>query len=112
MLARLLANPALIVEVIDYTHRLNGPVEQFKAVARLIDGSNLHLNEVWIAGELKKYAYYQISPLGTVIQGWDNAPHHPEVSTYPHHHHFGEEVAASTASTLADVLATLAQQLV
>ena len=111
MLAQMQAYPTLIVEIIDYTHRLNGLVEQFKAVARLRDGSNLHLNEVWIAGELKKYAYYQVSPIGAVIQGWDNAPHHPEISTYPHHSHTDEGVSASAASTLADVLTTLTQQL-
>lgn len=111
MLAHLQAHPTLIVEVIDYTHRLSGAVEQFKAVARLRDGSNLHLNEVWVAGERKKYAYYQVAPSGAVIQGWDNAPHHPEITTHPHHHHTAEGVSASAVTTLANVLALLAQQI-
>ena len=62
MLAHLQAHPPLIVEVIDYTHRLSGAVEQFKAVARLREGSNLHLNEVRVAGERKKYATIRWRP--------------------------------------------------
>ena len=111
MLAQLQARPTLIVEVTNYIHRLGGPVAQFKAVARLVDGSNLHINEVWIDGERKKYACYQVAPTGDVIQGWDNAPHHPEISTHPHHRHDANRVEASTVSSLADVLDILAKQL-
>ena len=103
MRAQLDARPALVVAVLSYEQRLRGSVEQFKAVVQLADGSCLHINEVWIGGELRKYAYYQVTPADQVIRGWDNAPHHPEVSTYPHHfHHTG--VQASEVHALADVL--------
>ncbi|MFN2165358.1 MAG: DUF6516 family protein, partial [Anaerolineae bacterium] len=85
-----------------------GTVAQIKAVARLADGSNLHANEVWMAGELLKYAYYQVTASGDVVQGWDNAPHHPDVSTYPHHHHSATGVVASPVRRLVDVLDILA----
>lgn len=111
MLADLQAYPRLIREIVSYDHRINGAVAQHKAVARLADGSNLHINEVWIDGELRKYAYYQVTPTGDVIQGWDNAPHHAGISTYPHHRHGASGVEASSVRSLADVLELLAAQL-
>lgn len=68
MFQELRSRSQLILEIISYTHRLSGPVEQFKAVARLTDGSDLHINEVWVDGELRKYAYYQVTPTGDVVQ--------------------------------------------
>ncbi len=108
MRAQFDARPALVVAILSYEQRLRGSVEQFKAVVQLADGSYLHINEVWIGGELRKYAYYQVTPADQVIRGWDNAPHHPEVSTHPHHlhlHHTG--VQASEVHSLADVLNVL-----
>ena len=111
MLEELRSHPQLILEVVSYSHRINGAVAQHKAVARLVDGSTLHINEVWIEGELRKYAYYQVTPTGDVVQGWDNAPHHPGVSTYPHHRHGAAGVEASTVRPLMDALSHLAAQL-
>lgn len=111
MLADLQAYPQLIREIVSYDHRINGAVAQQKAIARLVDGSNLHINEVWIDGELRKYAYYQVTPTGDVVQGWDNAPHHPGVSTYPHHRHGTIGVEASAVRSLTDVLVNLTTQL-
>jgi len=106
MRAQLDSRSALVVALLRYEQRLRGSIEQFKAVVQLADGSYLHLNEVWIGGELRKYAYYQVTPSDQVIRGWDNAPHHPEVATHPHHlHHAG--VSASEVRSLADVLDVL-----
>lgn len=104
MLSQLRAHPALIQNVIKYERRLKESIEQFKAVVELANGSYLHINEVWIDGVLEKYAYYWLTPTDTVIQGWDNAPHHPEVRTHPHHTHRESEVGASEIRCLADVL--------
>jgi len=81
MLSQLHAYPTLILSVVKYEHRLKESVEQFKAVVELVDGSYLRINEVWIKGALEKYAYYWLTPTGAVIQGWDNAPHHPSTRT-------------------------------
>jgi hypothetical protein len=111
MFTELQSRPELVDEIISYTHRLSGSVEQYKAVARLADGSNLHINEVWVDGELRKYAYYQVTPTGDVVQGWDNAPHHQGISTYPHHRHGASDVEASSVRSLTDVLEILTAQL-
>ena len=45
--------------------------------------------------------------------GWDNAPHHPEVSTHPHHTHIGmqENIQPSDETNLADVLKLIKERL-
>lgn len=104
VLGRLQARSRLIRTVVRYEHRLTGTVEQFKAVAWLVDGSHPHINEVWLSGQLHKYAYYWLTPTDDVIAGWDNAPHHPHISTFPHHVHTPNGVEPSTIRSLTDLL--------
>ena len=109
--AELRRYPRLALAISRLTRRLNGSVEQIKADVQLADGSRLHINEVYVLGQLRKYAYYRPSPTGEVIQGWDNAPHHPEVASYPHHLHHEGAVYPSPVRLLADVLALLEEEL-
>ncbi len=111
MLAQLQARPHLIRSIARYEHRLSGSAEQFKATARLVDGSRLHLNEVWLQGVLHKYAYYWLTPTDDLIRGWDNAPHHPHIATAPHHLHTPDGVRSSAVRSLTDLLDTLEQEL-
>nr|WP_269140538.1 DUF6516 family protein [Archaeoglobus neptunius] len=39
----------------------------------------------------------------TPIFRYDNAPHHREVATFPHHVHIGEKVLPSKSKSLLDV---------
>jgi hypothetical protein len=110
MLQKLRSQPDLIVSVARYDHHVKRTIEQFKAVAQLVDGSRLHINEVWIENALVKYAYYRLTPSGVIVQGWDNAPHHPEVDTHPHHTHEADEVKESQVRCLDDVLTLLRNQ--
>ena len=102
---------SLIAAVVHVTHRRAGSIEQFKAELQLTDGSYLHINEVIVDGELCKYAYYRITPTGDVLQGWDNAPHHPEIASYPHHQHRQTSVYPSSVRTLTDVFERLKRQI-
>ncbi len=112
MLAKLKSYPQLILAITKHEHRLSDSIEQFKTIAELTDGSRLHINEVWKDDKLHKYAYYQLTPSGQVINGWDNAPHHPEISTYPHHLHHAEQIVPSQVRSLTDVLEVLAEELI
>jgi hypothetical protein len=40
---------------------------------------------------------------------YDNAPHHIEVATFPHHKHEAEMIKSSIEPTLYDVLIEIAQ---
>ena len=95
--------------VVRYEHRVDGSLAQYKAVVDLADGTRLHINEVWIQNRLEKYAYYRLTAGGTLICGWDNAPHHLHVDTYPHHVHEQDTVKPSTVRSLVDVLRLLTQ---
>ncbi len=37
-----------------------------------------------------KYSYHFQDKNGKLIKRWDNAPHHPEIESYPHHLHISE----------------------
>lgn len=111
MLKKLKERPELISAIFKYEHHLRDEVEQIKAVVQLADGSFLHLNEVWLGGALRKYAYYQLTPTNDIIRGWDNAPHHPEISTHPHHLHRASIIQQSDVRSLDDLLSTLAAEL-
>lgn len=109
MLELLQSRSGLIAAVLGYEHRVRETVVQFKAIAVLVDGTRLHINEVWARGELRKYAYYLVTPTDEVILGWDNAPHHPEVATYPVHLHYAGNVYPSQVRSLSYVLDLIAQ---
>ena len=63
MLIQLHGRPDLVVAVSQYEHRRRDAVEQFKAIVQLVDGTRFHLSEVWVGGELRKYAYFQLPPM-------------------------------------------------
>jgi hypothetical protein len=70
----------------------------------LSDFSVLYIKEVWKDRELFKYAYYWFSANNKLIIGWDNAPHHKEVKSFPHHKHDKKGIEASTEKNLEDVI--------
>jgi hypothetical protein len=70
----------------------------------LNDGSFL---DVWLSMD-GDYAYHweQRRQSGRMYR-WDNAPHHPHVSTFPHHFHDGDDstvVESHKSSTPSDAL--------
>ena len=79
-------------------------ISKLKAKLRLFDGSILWIREIWRHDMLEAYSYYWLRPDETVIMGWDNAPHHPEIETFPHHKHIKETVAPSSQTDLRAVL--------
>lgn len=55
--------------------------------------------------KVRKYSYHwQKSSDGRAMR-WDNAPNHPEISTYPHHLHIEGSVRDSFNITLEEALA-------
>jgi hypothetical protein len=59
------------------------------------DGSFLELVERLVEEEGKlsttKYRFHWQNKEGTLIKRWDNARHHAEIKTFPHHLHDGSE---------------------
>lgn len=77
------------------------------------DGTRLHVSEEWRRGSLGAYSYYWLDGRDALIQGWDNAPHHPHLANYPHHTHVGtqQERRPSNAVTLEEVLVIIRSRL-
>ena len=67
----------------------------FRYRIKLIDESLIEITERILEerGELKttKYRYHWQTGSGKLIKRWDNAPHHPEIDTFPDHLHDGSE---------------------
>ncbi len=61
----------------------------------LADGGFVELTErileVGSSLEVTKYRHHWQASTGKLIKRWDNAPHHPEVDTFPDHLHDGIE---------------------
>jgi hypothetical protein len=53
---------------------------------------------------MEVYSYYWLRPDETMIIGWDNAPHHKNVKTYPHHMHLAGKIKDSDQRNLHDAL--------
>ena len=53
-----------------------------------------------------KYRYHWQDKHGHLLKRWDNAPHHPEIETFPDHLHDGaeEQVVSHTSITGLEVL--------
>ncbi|MBI5054372.1 MAG: hypothetical protein HZC38_21130 [Chloroflexi bacterium] len=81
--------------------------------ADLINSDKLHIREAWDEETLLRYAYYWLKQNDELRIGWDNAPHHPEVSTHPHHKHVEkqENIQESEETKLEDVLKFIKKRL-
>jgi len=83
----------------------------------LIDGSELRLLEYTKIsnGQAVILRYrFQWQTAGELITRWNNAPHHPEVETFPHHKHVkGEEKPKpSKVTNLLSVLKEIEAEIV
>lgn len=61
----------------------------FKCKAILKDHSELWIEETYESTVLL-YSYHWQDKSNKLIKRWDNAPHHKEIVTYPHHIHSPE----------------------
>ena len=87
------------LEILEEEH-----ISRLKAKLNLFDGTNLWIREMAVRGKLEIYSYYWLRPDGSVIIGWDNAPHHKELNHYPHHKHIGHKVETSQEREVREVL--------
>jgi hypothetical protein len=86
-----------------------GSVEGFiQITVRLIKEHSLDVFEYYTVAEgVTKYRYNLMNDQKEVIVRWDNAPHHPELSTHPHHIHVRGKTAESQKPSLSQILLKL-----
>jgi hypothetical protein len=69
----------------------------------IVDNSNLYI-KIYLSDEEYNYSFHWQTSDGELIIRWDNAPHHQDIVTYPHHIHMAEGIKESYGITLKDVL--------
>ena len=59
-----------------------------------------------------KYSFHWQKDNGQLIKRWDNAAHHPEIETYPHHLHDGAEDVVFTYQPVSfeEILQIISEQ--
>ncbi len=63
-----------------------------KVILYLKDGSNVRVTEQWKESRLIRYSYYWLTSDNTLRVGWDNAPHHKKLESFPHHKHINLQI--------------------
>ena len=53
---------------------------------------------------IDKYRFHYRDSAGEMLFRYDNAPHHPEIDTYPHHKHTSDGVVPATMPSIKDIL--------
>ena len=81
-------------------------------VIELRDDSELHVFE-YVDSSLHRidYSYHWQSKEKTLITRWDNAPHHPEIETFPHHMHEGDGIKPSDEPTFVEILKKIGERM-
>ena len=82
-----------------------GEYYKLKIEARLVNGWKLHIWE-HATPQLQRYAYHVSKGLQLVIR-WDNAPHHRQIRTFPHHKHLKDAILESKEVTIEEILEEL-----
>lgn len=81
--------------------------------ALLVNGDILYLLERFEETDgriaVGKYSFHWQRADGSLIRRWDNAPHHPEITSFPNHLHEGDEnhVLAHEAVDVFQVLESI-----
>lgn len=94
-----------VFEIID-----EASVKYLKCSADIIDGSKLFIIES-MRDEKNKYSYHWQRKDGSLILRWDNAPHYPAHSTFPHHCHDAEGVHECPRVLIDEVLQEIEERL-
>lgn len=101
--AMIILNPR-VIQWITLREEAQEQIGLFRYRLTLDDGSLLEAFERFQITEqgvtVTKYSFHWQDTVGRLIRRWDNAAHHSEIETYPHHVHEGDEVTVSTAKTM------------
>ncbi len=74
-----------------------------------VDNSLLQVRE-YVDPNHRKYSFHWQTPAGELLSRWDNAPHFPELLTFPHHHHLASGEAIESHNISFDEVMTVIQQ--
>jgi hypothetical protein len=73
-----------------------------KARVFLKNNSQVFIRE-YIDERERNYSYHWQTLDGKLLARWDNAPHHKDIITHPHHKHIGDKVLPSYSITCEEI---------
>lgn len=86
----------------------DGKAVYLKGNVIFVDSSILEIamfvSETRNAIAVDKYRLHYMNRNGQILFRYDNAPHHPEITSHPHHKHISNKVIQTTEPSLKDVL--------
>ena len=106
----ILSRQEITIEFLEIFDRSNfaNQSSEFYARLRFSDDSMLEIVEKLATDPFlirkSRYVYHYQAANNQLVFRYDNAPHHPEITTHPHHKHVGDQIIASTPPDLSDVL--------
>jgi len=80
---------------------------RIEGVVYFADGSRLEFNERVVIDQsrsVKKEYRYQFVRHGRAVFRYDNAPHHPQIATFPHHKHVGAKILPAAEPEFSQAL--------
>lgn len=88
-------------EVQDYRQWEGGFYYRIKILIE--DHSTLFVRE-YVDDKERAYSFHWLDQNNMMITRWDNAPHHKDIETFPHHKHTPDGIFENLEITLPDVL--------
>jgi len=81
-----------------------------KIKSYIVNDGILHI-KIYLSDEEYNYSFHWEKETEELMIRWDNAPHHQEIETFPHHMHTTDAIKKSYIITLDDVLKYIKNQL-
>lgn len=88
-------------QVLEFRNFPSGRYYKLKIV--FVDHSVLHAREFSSLQE-RNYAFHWMEKRKNLIVRWDNAPYHPNISTFPHHKHVNDNITESFEISLEEAI--------
>lgn len=100
------------VQILSFRHDEVLQTYTLKASLILKDASHLMIRDYLFTDGTRKYSYPWQTSTGELLGRWDNVPHWPAISTFPHHYHPSEGTAESSeVRLLAHAIAKIAARM-
>ncbi len=94
--------------ILDYKH--GADFYYLKVTADIINDSVLSFR-IFISEQDYNYAFHWQDNNKNLLIRWDNCPHYPHLSSYPHHKHLINKIEASEEVSLSEVLKYIEESL-
>jgi hypothetical protein len=89
------------------TQRQDNRIMEFRMRLKLVDSSILEITEIFVFDlNKRKYSFQWMDENYGLKIRWDNAPHHRQITTFPHHKHIEQEdnIHESEEPTVEEIL--------